>query len=634
MFYEREVNILVLDKNENLLGFLHPNYVQITERNEEKGLREIEIIHPLTDDNNQDLSKYNNLLQHGNKIWREHTSDGNSCLYVLIDDKQIDASENQLTITAEEIATELNNLPPIPLNPYPVYFEDWEDGAYSIRSGQQYMPWTLVGGTVTMNNTTPISGRYTLRHAGNGSITANNLLLRPNTRLNRVISFKFKMISAGAQTYGPYACLWKFRRVSASYDVALWTWYDPDNDKQIIELFTVINGVGTVVKDAELMNGKMPIGITYDFLITDNGQNIKVYIDGSEKLDVNYETDISASGYVGFGCNEDSIAEWEEIYTLQDPPDPQGNQIIVDEDFMIWLFGHSFVPGIIESNETATYDGSLKPLALLREIEDQTGYEFNFRYEYDEEQDKIIRYLDFLEKKGKTHTKPIEIGYNTDNIEYEETEADVALAAALAGKPSDDSLEASAKFHKLRLAWEGFSVAKDEEIPLWVTKDEQGNETMGPLAAAPYVKERGKSYVEAESGDSSSSYKYIQEKEKGGDSIPRTITFESTEENMYNLYWLAVGKINEHLQPQVQLSTDVVDIGLLNGYDPSYYNVGDTVALQLPGTYNRVQARVTKTTKNPREPEKDKIELGNYQIDFFADYLQTFYPRSEPYQNL
>lgn len=630
MFYEREVNVLVLDKNEKLLGFLHPNYVQIKERNEEKGLREIEITHPLTDDNNQDLAKYNDLLNHGNKIYRENTSDGTSCLYVLIDNKHISASDNEVTITAEEVATELNDLPPIPINPFPVYFEDWEDGKYTGRDAP-YQNWSLSGGTINFNTSTPIGGKTTIRHTGNGSITANNLLLKANVGLNRVIAFKFCMISAGVQTYGPYACIWKFRRVSSSEDLALWTWYDDTEDKQIIELFKVVGGVGSVIKDAELMNGKMPVGITYDFLITDNGENVKVYIDGSEKLDINYEIAIGTDNYVGFGCNEDSTAEWDEIYIQ---PETQNDPIPIDSDFVNDYYGHLFRPGTIEGSKTFTYDGSLSPMELLREIEDQTGYEFDFRYEYDETENKIIRYLDFLESKGKQHTKPIEIGYNTNNIEYEETEADVAMAAAIKGVPDDDSLEATAEFHKLRLAWEGFSVAIGESIPSSITEDEAGNQIIGDLVEAPYIKERGKSYVEAGPSYSSGSYKYIEEKEKGVDNLPRVISFEPDDGNVVNIYWAAVKAINEQLHPQVQLSTDVVDIGLLDGNDPSYYNVGDTVVLILPGTYNRVQARVTKTTKDPREPEKDSIELGNYQIDFFADYLKTFYPRSEPYQTI
>ena len=113
MFFEDELNIKILNKNETtLLGLLHPNYAQVSETNEQKGLRTIQIIHPLTDDNNKDLSYYADLLNHGNKVYRENTGDGNSCLYVLLEDKEIDSNGNTVTITAEEVATELSMLPP------------------------------------------------------------------------------------------------------------------------------------------------------------------------------------------------------------------------------------------------------------------------------------------------------------------------------------------------------------------------------------------------------------------------------------------------------------------------------------------------------------------------------------------
>lgn len=428
MFFEDELNIKILDKNESLLGILHPNYVQLEEKNEEKGLRNIRITHPLTDDNNNDLTRYTDLLQHGNKVWREYTGDGNSCLYVLLEDKEIDPDTNLCSITAEEIATELSMIPP-----------------------------------KRFNTTSPIP---------------------------------------------------------------------------------------------------------------------------------------------------------------------------IDSTFLNIYFGDYFTIGIVVSGQTFKFSGTIGIMALLREIEKQTGCEFQFRYEYDQENNVIRRYLDFLEKKGKIINESIEIGYNTDNIKYEETEEDVAIAAAPVGAPSDSKDDANDNFHKARKAFEDLVITEGQQIPLWRAKDENGVLQDGPLAAAPYAKSAGQTYVASPASESGALYKEVYKKEKSSSKVPRTVLFESSEEDPYNLYWLCVEKINEKKQPQVKLESNVLDVCKIKGYEPTYYNVGDTVSLQLLGRYDRIQVRIIKTTKNPREPKNDKIELGNFVIDFFADYLHNFYPRSEPYQKI
>ena len=49
--FDSEVTLLVLNPNEQLLGILHPKYVDVTETIDSlSGLRTIEITHPLIDD--------------------------------------------------------------------------------------------------------------------------------------------------------------------------------------------------------------------------------------------------------------------------------------------------------------------------------------------------------------------------------------------------------------------------------------------------------------------------------------------------------------------------------------------------------------------------------------------------------
>jgi len=96
------LQILVLNGEEDVIGTLNPDLVDVDEINND--IKQIEITHPVRDDTGHD---YDSLLVQGNKIWKNRTEDGPSCLYVLNDDKDNDGIF--ITITAEEVLVELNN---------------------------------------------------------------------------------------------------------------------------------------------------------------------------------------------------------------------------------------------------------------------------------------------------------------------------------------------------------------------------------------------------------------------------------------------------------------------------------------------------------------------------------------------
>lgn len=423
-----ELTLAVLGPDETLIRFLNPEVLEVEETHTLGGLRTITITHSLLDDLGMELGEYADLLIHGNKVWRQFTGDGDSCLYVINDDREVDTEENEIKVSADEVAAELSDLPPVRFN---------------------------------MTNPVQVTG------------------------------------------------------------------------------------------------------------------------------------------------------EWLATYV-----------------------GDLFTPGEISPGQSFSYSGTIGVMGLLREIEEQTGYEFSFRYEFNTTLGLIERFLDFVELRGRVHSTPIEIGYNTAKIELEESEADVAIAAAPLGSPRDSKDEANTTFHQARKAFEDLVVSKTVQIPLWVTKDESGEPLNGPLAYPPYSKAAGQTYVAAPPGDSGATYKEVTRMAGESGQVPRTVLFESSEENPINLYWLCVDKIREKLQPQVKLETEMINMGRMAANDPTVYNVGDRVALQLPGRSDRVVARIQKTVKNPRQFDRDKVELGNYGIDFFTDYLDIGGSGKQPFEEL
>lgn len=412
MSFEQESTVVILSPDETArLGSLDPDIVTIIETRELYNFREIDITVQLTDEHDDNISKYWDLLIAGNKIWRPKTSDNDSCLYVITGPKKPDWKNNSLTVTAIEEAVEL--------------------------------------------------GEYSINYRGSG------------------------------------------------------TW------------------------------------------------NISTFLDGYSAL---------------------------------------------------------ISKGTVTATGTAKYDGAYTALSAFNKIQDQIAGEFRFMYVYDTVNKYVKRYIDFLTEIGTTHETVIEMGYNTDNINLIIDESDVAIAAGPVGEPSD----AASNFHESRAAFEAQAFITSEQIPLFVTKDDNGNDVNGPMVYPPYPKPAGQKYVECNnSSELVASYQRIyKQRSSGSGSYPRIYTFDSSEEDKYNLYWLCVDNLRQHLQPRVNISCNVIDLKKLEGAESENYCVGDRVYVRLPGFEQVVECRITRTTKNQRTPELDSIEMSSHKTSFMKLFFK------------
>lgn len=294
----------------------------------------------------------------------------------------------------------------------------------------------------------------------------------------------------------------------------------------------------------------------------------------------------------------------------------------VNETFINTYCGDLFTPGVLTgpgTTKTTDYSGALTAMAILRKIEEKTGGEFQFRYKYNPVSKEIIRYIDYLDSIGTTHTTIIDMAYNARNIELKVNESSTRIAAAPVGQPSNDSDE----FHKNMKAFEDQAISTSVQIPLYVTQDDSGNPVNGPLVYPPYNKGAGENFVECDvSEDIVANYNYINEKEGGGSTFPRLYTFDTSENNKYNLYWECVDFIRQYLEPEINITCTVVDLKKLADKPSEYYNVGDVVLINLP-IYGVISARITTTTKDPRRLENDSVGIGNYQTGFLEQRYKS-----------
>lgn len=100
------LNVIVMDEFENVITWLDPDLVNITETNKEETCRKISIEYPL---NKAPVKGVKEWYMQGNKIFVPSTLGIDNCLYVINSEYELDYwKENTVSFEAEEVLTELN----------------------------------------------------------------------------------------------------------------------------------------------------------------------------------------------------------------------------------------------------------------------------------------------------------------------------------------------------------------------------------------------------------------------------------------------------------------------------------------------------------------------------------------------
>jgi len=601
-------NIAVLTPDEKLIGYLNDEYLTITETCEIGKLRQIKIEHPIWDnDTKESLDYYLSLLEHGNKIWWQKTPNGDSCLYVIVGERLIDPVLNKVTVIAEEAAIELSFLEPIQYENVVI------DSFPGTTLNSRYVRLNSVGSVSIENDKLKLSvstgtdARWDIRdfkacHVGIPISNTPNFTISVKIESDTQANNTWKGIGLTDGTAGKWCRV--VRKV--------------DSSGTKIKLETPRNDIAVDVS-TQPVYFKLKLSawqVTADYKTEDGDwQNIgSVYIDFDPTHVILFVSN-QFSNYNGVVGRFDDLLFIPEL----------GIPITVDSSWISSVTGGLFQAGTVEST-TMYYGGVATPMALLRELENQTGKTVKFRYEYSVEEG-IKRYIDIVSNPGVEHRKPIEIGYDTENITLEESEADSSIAIAPIHRTS--SQEDIQKYHEVYNQWELLSVNPGDMIPGMVIIDQDNNVIEGPKLPAPFKKDAGSKYIYDTTGASGIEYHNIFNPSTGNN-IMKVYPFDVNESHPYNIYWKLVEKLYEIRQPTVKFTTNVHNISLLSDtLDDTYYNVQDTVYLHINWREDKIPATVIKTEKSSIDPSKDRIELGNYQINFLSDYLSTFYPRSK-----
>lgn len=296
-------------------------------------------------------------------------------------------------------------------------------------------------------------------------------------------------------------------------------------------------------------------------------------------------------------------------------------QWVVNSTFINSNCGHLYNPGILTGpTDEVNYSGIKSPLEILNYIQDKLDGEFQFRYE--SVNGIIKRYIDWLPLAGKVHTTAIDLNHNASEINHTSSEVDLRKGAGPKGEPSSSKDD----FHSIRAAFEALAITKGQNIPFGITKNDAGTEVPTGYANAPYTKNAGEGWVVCDvENELTGNYYEINGKEKSNNKYPRLWGFDSSETNIHNLYWECVEHIHEHTTPIVKIDCSVSDLKKIQGYDGEYYNTNDIVPVRIPGRRDKVQCRITSTTKDPRKPEEDQITIETYKTSFMRQFFMSAY---------
>lgn len=292
-------------------------------------------------------------------------------------------------------------------------------------------------------------------------------------------------------------------------------------------------------------------------------------------------------------------------------------------------YGKYFTIGnISKPSEKFYYQGIINHMALLREIEATTGYEFQFRYELDKNNNKIIRYLDLVNQIGKTHKEPIELGYNSPEVSWTIDDTEVRTAVCPIGNNLDDKKKSADEitFMQIMTQWKAWSVQKGQTIGFGYYKDENDNWQPTDTAKAPFTKKAGQLHIECdELTEIAALYTRIRNKEGSTTTNPRCTYFETSEEKMENIYWEGVNTLKEDdkCKSEITIEAKVVDINKLTDGEAKYYNKGDKVLIKIKDLRMTLEGRVKKTAKDSRDPDGENITIGTSTTNIIDSIIKN-----------
>ena len=643
------LSITVLSQEEEYLQFLNPNLCEIEETDEAQGLRTIKISYKF-----QDLKEDKQLFRLGNKIWIQGDENLTDTLYVINTSITEDIyKDNSFTFEAEEVLVELNYAPlfsqtelttengfqlstnngkvEVTINWNAINY--WFGAYYNIGVVQDCLSEQAQKISLTGTMTRMSLLRQIEEETGNIFITRyekdiyNNTIHRyldflnpTNTSKNWEYNLEYEFIVQDTTTH----------IYDENGNLTTDTYDDVEEEDDIVEFPPYTQP--TNIDPTEIMFRFVDQdGELIDEDLTWNADEIGLEDQGQTAI-ISIYRDHNMLG-VDIGVKNYAVASEEYAF------EPTGEGII-----------------------TISHDQDNQREFILP---DNSYFEF-----YDYVNDKVLFRTEINSMIGTVHEEILDFGFNLENITYmvDETDTYQAISPVLTASEGDNGLTKD-QMDTLINRWLNLEVKKGDVVPMIVQKQtitgtktkpcvcrtctpgtgqtnsatilgaktvdtnywakpfnpsdnlEQTNKSYEYWRAtaywkAPFDKIAGEMYVQTNNNnntqymniltrpDNRNERNHLQVHKKMG-------TVETSEEDIYNIFNAVCMKLKDKQYPKIDIDVDVAN---LRGHEYNNYRLHDLVYIKIPDVQELVTARVTKTTKEPHDIAKNKIEISNYTV--------------------
>lgn len=590
--------ILILDPDETPLVYLDSDAVTVTEKSALNSFREIRVTHPLRHSDGRDYSRY---IRPGMKMFWYTTTEGDSCLYVIDGAVKYDYDANTVDFTAHEAAAELQDLPPVWVDP--VVADNFQDA----RIGQQWTT-TTNGGQITEGK------GYLQLYASQGTqivwggastyrspCIAHTPLLEGNsfTLITRIIPMPTLNNEA------PFGLAITNNNFEAFYRIER-RWSN-DGKHYVRTDYRNPGGTETQVQSDEYKDLSVMAATWFMLEVDADGKATTSWSPDGVSWTSHTTTQLTwtptRAGVFIRNWSPDYNFVKARATTFKYIP-WRGRLVDVTDEYLTNLTGGRFTATGTPSGLQARLGGLQDPHTIIQRICEENNLLVSFSYVYDADTDTINRELRLLEDSGEVKAV-LRLDEDMEGLDVTIDESGVAVAAAPRFGSSNDVEKLIPVLQEFR----ELTVTAGSSIPSQVYTDSQNRLVYGPSVPAPYGKATGSYLVVA--GDSDAEYQKIVA--PGASDESRVVHVDvSQADHPLNLYWDLAGKLDESKTRKLTLSFDYME------RDPVAaefrYRAGDRVAVQLPGWDGAAEFRVHSTEKNPHEPASLKMELGEEPI--------------------
>lgn len=647
------MNVVVLTYDEKFIQFLDPELLTLTTTDEIDGIRTISVEYTMS---NQEEAQQ--LFRLGNKIWI-NTTDNHGELYVINTQVKRDYfKENNVTFDAEDVITELNYAP--------FFNQNDLTAANGFTLGTNNGEMTV---KVDYNALKYWFGEYY-----NIGVVQDCL----NTRIQKI------------SPMGTMNKMELLRYIEEETSNRFITRYEKDIDTNIIHRYLDYLNPNSNDSNWETWFHFNPN--TAETSMTD-----ELFEPSDEENEIipynNKPAHSPANLLVKLTYDDETLAELDatdlgldddsnriDLKLKYDKPNlviTTYNKTYGDDPSTIF-YGDDIIDETLFASTTST--------ATVSDITIPNGTLFSVT---DTENEEVLYYHEIRPVLGDVHTEVLDLGYNTENIEYTINEEDTFIAAA----PNFTSDEGSNGFGRTDLQkvinnWVNLEVTKGQIVPMIVqretvkadlttkakmntfitnnnTSDSSGNITkyyQRPIKptdsiddgtasnstfefnvgtaywAAPYSKHAGEMHIEIDE-DTGAEYAHIITRADttnpyGATYRPKLGQVSTTEEDKYAIYNALAMSLKDHKDPSIEVNVDVANY--MKG-EYNNYNLYDKVHVKIPGFEHLITAIVSKTFKNMHDIGENSIELTNFTVNtkvatketvIYGDNVSFKYPKT------